>query len=151
MIEAVRVEPEEKAELRRDFEFGAYVMITQYLVRTYGLEELHKFAKFWAEMVAEGRQEIVVKSPKEFLDFEAKVEKVWVDRDVKRLDERGYVGVVDVCPLRKAINSNRGKLPKDYFCDYVCSTIYPEGYRLLGLKGGVKKSEQGCRVDLNLR
>jgi hypothetical protein len=151
MIEAIVVKPEEKAELRRSFEFGAYIMITHYLAERYGLKELDRFANFWAKMAAKGRRKIVSKSRKEFLDFEAKVERVWVDREVKRQDEKGYVGVVDVCPLRKAINTNRGELPKDYFCDHICATIYPKGYRLLGLKGRVRKSERGCRVDIDLR
>ena len=150
MVDAMRVKPEEKAELRRSFEFGAYVMITQYLVKMYGLNELDRFARFWAEMAAEGRRKIVAKSKKEFLDLEAKIEKVWVDRNVKRLDEKGYVGVVDACPLRKAINASRGELPKDYFCDRICATIYPDGYRLLGLDGSVRKSEKGCRVEIVL-
>ena len=148
MNKAIRVRAEEEAELRRSFEFGAYVMITQYLAKTYGLEELHKFAKFWADMAAEGRRKIIRKSRKEFLDFEAKVKKVWVDRDAEKLDENGYVGIVKVCPLRKTINNNRGSLPADYFCDYICATIYPEGYRLIGLQGSVKKTEKGCRVEI---
>jgi hypothetical protein len=123
-------------------------MITQYLAKTHGLEELHRFAKFWAEMAADGRREIIRNSRREFLGFEAKVEKVWVDRDAEKLDEKGYVGVVRACPLRKTINNNRGSLPADYFCDYVCSTIYPEGYRLLGLEGSIKKTEEGCRVEI---
>jgi hypothetical protein len=151
MIEMKRVDPEEKAGLRRGFEFGAYVMITQYIARTYGLKELDRFAHFWAEMAADGRRKIVAKSKREFLDWEARVEKVWVDRDVKRLDGRGYVGMVDVCPLRKATNANRGDLPMDYFCDHICATMYPEGYALLGLDGRVKKSERGCRVEIALQ
>lgn len=148
MNKAIRVRAEEEAELRRSFEFGAYVMITQYLAQTYGLEELDRFAKFWAEMAAEGRRKIMRKSRKEFLDFEAKVEKVWVDRDAEKLDENGYVGVVNVCPLRETININRGSLPADYFCDYICARIYPEGYMLIGLQGSVKKTEKGCRVEI---
>ena len=147
MNKAVGVRAEE-AELRRSFEYGAYLMITQYLTKAHGLEELRRFAKFWAEMAAESRREIIRKSTREFLEFEAKVEKVWVDRDAEKLDEKGYVGVVKACPLRKTINKNRGSLPADYFCDYVCSTIYPEGYRLLGLEGSIKKTEEGCRVEI---
>jgi hypothetical protein len=49
MIEAMQVEPEERAELRRSFEFGTYIMITRYLAKTYGLKELDKFARFWAK------------------------------------------------------------------------------------------------------
>jgi len=148
MNKAIGVRAEEEAELRRGFEYGAYLMITQYLAKTHGLEELHRFAKFWAEMAADGRREIIRNSRREFLGFEAKVEKVWVDRDAEKLDEKGYVGVVSACPLRKTINNNRGSLPADYFCDYVCSTIYPEGYRLLGLEGSIKKTEEGCRVEI---
>jgi hypothetical protein len=148
MNKATRVRAKQEAELRRNFEFAAYLMITQYLAKTHGFEELHRFAKFWAEMAAEGRRKIIRKSRKEFLDFEAKVEKVWVDRDVERLDENGYVGLVEACPLRETINNNRGSLPEDYFCDYICATIYPEGYRLLGLKGSIKKTEKGCTVEI---
>jgi hypothetical protein len=150
MIETMTVSPEEKAELRRSFEFGAYVMVTRYIAKTHGLNELDRFARFWARMAADGRRSIVAKSKREFLEWEAKVENVWVDRDVKRLDAKGYVGVVDVCPLRKAVNANRGELPKDYFCDHICATIYPEGYRLLGLDGSIEKNEKGCRVEIAL-
>jgi len=66
----------------------------------------------------------------------------------EKLDENGYVGVVKVCPLRKTINNNRGSLPADYFCDYICATIYPEGYRLIGRQGSIKKTEKGCRVEI---
>jgi hypothetical protein len=150
MSKSMWVRAEEKAELRRNFEFAAYLMITQYLAKTYGLEELQKFAKFWSEMAAEGRRKIIRKSRKEFLDLEAKVEKVWVDRDAEKLDENGYVGVVEGCPLRKTINNNRGSLPADYFCDFICATIYPEGYQLLGLKGSIKKTEKGCRLEITI-
>jgi hypothetical protein len=148
MSKATTVQTKREAELRRNFEFAAYLMITQYLAKTYGLEELRKFAIFWAEMAAEGHRRIIRKSRKGFFDFEAKVEKAWVDRDVRKLDENGYVGVVKACPLRKTINNNRGSLPSDYFCDFIYATVYPEGYRLIGLKGSIKKSEKGCRVEI---
>lgn len=54
MIEPLAVSPEEKAELRRNFEFGAYLAITQYLAKRYGFGELHNFAEYWAGSAAEG-------------------------------------------------------------------------------------------------
>jgi len=39
MIETMPVNPEEKAELRRSFEDGAYIMVTQCIAKTYGLNE----------------------------------------------------------------------------------------------------------------
>lgn len=149
MIEPFAIEPEEKAELRRNFEFGAYLAISQYLAGKYGLGELRRFAQYWAELAAEGRRELISKSEEEFVKTEAKVEKVWVDREVVRLDGQAYVGVVDVCPLRKATNANRGKLPEDYFCDNICAVMYPGGYRLLGLKSTITKSERGCKVEID--
>lgn len=150
MIEMVAVKREEKAELRRSFEFGAYMMLTHYLAERYGLKELDWFAMYWAELAAKGRERIVAKSKSEFIELEAKIEKVWVDREPKSADAKGYVGVVDVCPLRKATNDNRSELPVDYFCDHICATIYPEGYKLLGLKGSITKSEKGCTVSIDL-
>jgi hypothetical protein len=151
VIEPLTVSLEEKAELRRNFEFGAYVAITQYLAKKYGLEELRKFSKYWARLAAEGRRELVAKSQREFMKTEAKVEKVWVEREVVRLDDKAYVGVVNVCPLRKVINANRGELPEDYFCDSICAVMYPEGYRLLGLRSAIRKSEKGCRIEIDLK
>jgi hypothetical protein len=150
MIEPLTIDAEEKAKLRRSFEFGAYVAITQYLARTYGLSELQKFAEFWAGLAADQRKHLMSKSHREFIEAEAKVEKVWVDREAKRMDDKGYVGVVDACPLRRATNTNRGDLPLDYFCDSICAVIYPEGYKALGLKSAITKFEKGCKVEIDL-
>jgi hypothetical protein len=151
VIEPLAVSPEEKAELRRNFEFGAYLGITQYLAKRYGFGELHSFAEYWAELAAEGRRGLIAKSQREFMKTEAKVEKVWVEREVVRLDDEAYVGVVDVCPLRKVINANRDELPEDYFCDNICAVMYPEGYRLLGLETTITKSDKGCRLEIDLK
>lgn len=106
-----------------------------------------QFAKFWAEKAAESRRKIIRRSRREFSDFEAKVEKVWVDWEADNLHENGYVGVVKACPLI-TINDNRGSLPAGYFCDYICAAIYPGGNRLLGLEGSIKKIRKGCSVDV---
>jgi len=146
----IMVSLEEELKLRESFEFGAYILITQYLARTYGLGELRRFAKFWTETASASRRNILEKSKQEFLAWEAKMEKVWVGRDVERLDSKRYVGVVKSCPLKLITNKHRMELPIDYFCDCICSIIYPEGYRLLGLDGRIEKVKEGCRVEITL-
>ena len=69
---------------------------------------------------------------------------------VERLDGKGYVGVVKSCPLKLIANRHRMELPIDYFCDYICSIIYPEGYRLLGLNSCIEKVKDGCRLEITL-
>jgi hypothetical protein len=141
---------EEELKLRKSFEFGAYILITQYLAKTYDLEELRRFAKFWAETASASRRNIMERSKEEFLAWEAKMEKVWIGRDVERLDSKGYVGVVKSCPLKLLTNKHHMKLPIDYFCDYICSIIYTEGYRLLGLDSRIEKVKEGCRLEITL-
>lgn len=148
MSKEIIVPFKEELKLRKSFEFGAYILITQYLAGTYGLEELLRFAKFWAEAASASRRKILEKSKQEFLAWEAKIEKVWIGRDVERLDRKGYVGVVKSCPLKLITNQHRLKLPIDYFCDYICSVIYPEGYRLLGLDSCIQKVRDGCRLEI---
>jgi len=141
---------EEELQLRKSFEFGAYILITRYLATAYGLEELRRFAKFWAETASASRRKIMEKSKQEFLAWEAKMEKVWIGREVERLDDKGYVGVVKRCSLKLITNRHRMELPIDYFCDHICSIIYPEGYRLLGLSSRIEKVKDGCRLEIAL-
>jgi hypothetical protein len=150
MGEEILFSLEEEPKLRKSFEFGSYILITQYLARTYGLEELRRCAKFWAETASASRRNIMERSKQGFLAWEAKMEKVWIGRDVERLDSKGYVGVVKSCPLKLITNRQRVELPIDYFCDYVCSIIYPEGYRLLGLNSRIGKVGEGCRLEITL-
>jgi hypothetical protein len=141
---------QEELKLRRSFEFGAYSLIVQYLAKTYGLSELQKFAEFWAKTAAEDRRNIVEKSKQEFLAWEAKIEKVWIGREIKKLDNEGYIGVVKKCPLRFVTNKQCQDLPIDFFCDYVCSIIYPEGYRLLGFRSNIDKTKDGCEIAIHV-
>ncbi len=139
---------EEELKLRKSFEFGAYLLITHYLAKTYGLGELRRFAQFWAETAAAGRRSMVEKSKQEFLAFEAKIEKVWVGREIEKLDAEGYVGIVGRCPIRLMSNQNRENLPANYFCDCICSIIYPYAYKLLGFKSSIEKVNEGCRLSI---
>ena len=147
MKKEITISAEEELRLRKSFEFGAYLVITHYLAKTYGVDELRKFAKFWAETAASPqRRSIVARSKQEFLAFEAKVEKVWVGREVEKLDDKGYVGVARDCPIKLMSNKNRENLPNDYFCDNICSIIYPNGYKLLGFKSSLQKTNEGCKL-----
>ena len=137
----------EDVKLKRSFEFDAYVLIAKYLAGNYGLEELRRFAIFWAEtsVAAEGR--MLDKSKEEFLVQEAKIEKAWVGREIETLNANRYVGFVENCPLKLAISQHRADLPPDYFCDYCCSVAHIERYRLLGLEGHIEKVRDGCRLE----
>jgi len=147
MDREITVSVEEELKLRKSFEFGAYQLITQYLSKTYGINELEKFAKFWGETAASPeRKSLVTRSKKEFLEFEAKVEKMWVGREVEKLGSEGYIGVVTRCPIKLTSNRHREDLPTDYFCDRICSIIYPDGYKLLGFKSSIEKVNEGCRL-----
>ena len=147
MDKEITVSTEEELKLRKSFEFGAYLLITHYLAKTYGIDELERFARFWAETGASlDRKSLVARSKQEFLEFEAKIEKVWVGREVEKLDAKGYIGVVKKCPIRLMSNRNREDLPTDYFCDHICSIIYPHGYKLLGFKSSIEKVNEGCRL-----
>jgi len=147
MIKKITVSLEQELRLRRSFEFGAYLLITRYLVKTYGINELRKFARFWAETAASPeRRSIVARSKQEFLAFEAKVEKVWVGREVEKLDNEGYVGLVKECMIRSMSNKYRENLPADYFCNNICSIIYPDTYKLLGFKSSIERANKGCRL-----
>lgn len=141
------VSPEEKLKLRKSFEFGAYLLITHYLAKNYGVNELESFARFWAETGASAdRRNLVAKSEQDFLESEAKIEKVWVGRKVEKLDVEGYVGVVEKWPIRLMSNQHREDLPSDYFCDHICSIIYPHAYKLLGFRSSIEKLNEGCRL-----
>jgi len=83
MSKEIIVPLEEELKLRKSFEFGAYILITQYLARTHGLEELRRFAKFWAETASASRRKILEKSKQEFIAWEAKIEKVWMGERLK--------------------------------------------------------------------
>jgi hypothetical protein len=147
MDKKITVSLEEELKLRKSFEFGAYLLITHYLVKTYGIDELERFARFWGESGASPeRRNLAAKSSKEFLEFEAKIEKVWVGRETEKLDSDGYIGVVRECQIRLASNRSRKDLPSDYFCDHICSIIYPHGYKLLGFKSSIEKTNEGCRL-----
>ena len=147
MNKEMEVSTEEELKLRKSFEFGAYLLITHYLVKTYGINEIERFARFWAETGASPeRKSLVAKSKQKFLEFEAKIEKVWIGREVEKLDVEGYIGVVKKCPIRLMSNRNREDLPTDYFCDHICSIIYPHGYKLLGFKSSIEKVNEGCRL-----
>lgn len=71
----IMVSFKEELKLRKRFEFGAYILITRYLVRTYGLKELRRFAKFWVETASASRRNIFERPKQEFLAWEAKMEK----------------------------------------------------------------------------
>jgi hypothetical protein len=147
MDKKIIVSTEEELKLTKSFELGAYLLITQYLAKNYGINELGRFARFWAETAAsQERKGLVAKSKKEFLEFEAKIEKVWVERKAEKLDVDGYVGVVKKCPIRLTSNKHREDLPIDYFCDHICSIMYPYAYRLLGFEGSIEKLDQGCQL-----
>jgi hypothetical protein len=147
MNKEIMVSTEEELKLRKSFEFGAYLLITHYLAKNYGINELERFARFWAETAASpDRKSLVAKSKQEFLEFEAKIEKVWVGRKTEKLDVDGYVGVVEKCPIRLMSNKHREDLPSDYFCDHICSIIYPHAYKLLGFKSSIEKLDEGCRL-----
>lgn len=149
MTRGTVVSPEEELKLRRSFEFGAYLLITHYLAKTYGINELRKFARFWAETAASPhRKSIVARSKQEFLAFEAKIEKVWVGREVEKLDKKRYVGTTKKCVIRLMSNRNRENLPNDYFCNYICSIIYPDAYRLLGFESSLERTKEGCRLTI---
>jgi len=92
------------------------------------------------------RRNIVARSKREFLSFEAKIEKVWVGRNVEKLDSEGYVGVVKDCMIRSMSNKYRENLPADYFCNNICSIIYPDTYKLLGFKSSIERANKGCRL-----
>jgi hypothetical protein len=147
MSKEMTVSLEEELKLRKSFEFGAYLLIIHYLAKNYGINELERFARFWAETGASAeRRNLVAKSKQDFLEFEAKIEKVWVGRRVEKLDVEGYVGVVEKCPIRLMSNQHREDLPSDYFCDHICSIIYPHAYKLLGFRSSVEKLNEGCRL-----
>jgi hypothetical protein len=147
MDKKITVSTEEEVKLRKSFEFGAYLLITHYLVKNHGIDELERFARFWAETAAsQERRNLIAKSQREFLESEAKIEKVWVGRKPEKLDAKGYIGVVEKCPIRLMSNRHREDLPSDYFCDNICSIIYPYGYELLGIKGSIEKTDEGCRL-----
>jgi hypothetical protein len=147
MNREMAVSPEEELKLRKSFELGAYLLITHYLAKNYGVNELERFARFWAETGASAdRRNLVAKSKQDFLEFEAKIEKVWVGRRVEKLDVDGYVGVVQKCPIRLMSNRHREDLPSDYFCDHICSIIYPHAYKLLELRSRIEKLNDGCRL-----
>jgi hypothetical protein len=149
MNKEMRVSPEEELKLRKSFEFGAYLLITHYLAKNHGINELERFARFWAETGASAdRRNLVAKSKQDFLEFEAKIEKVWVGRKVEKLDVEGYVDVVEKCPIRLMSNQHREDLPSDYFCDRICSIIYPHAYKLLGFRSSIEKLNEGCRLVL---
>jgi hypothetical protein len=150
MPNRIMISAQEELKLARSFEFAAYVLVTRYLVGNYGLRELRRFAEFWAETAAAQRKSIFEKSKEEFLVEEAKIEKVWVGREAVKLTGMEYVGIVKTCPLRMATNRNRKDLPVDFFCDHICSVVYREGYRLLGLHPKFEKLEDGCRVEAAL-
>ena len=104
----IAVSTEEELKLRKSFEFGAYLLITQYLGKMYGIDELERFARFWGETAASlERKSLVARSRKEFLEFEARIEKIWVGREVEKLDSEEYIGVVMKCPIRLMSNRHR--------------------------------------------
>jgi hypothetical protein len=147
MSKEITVSTEEELRLRKSFEFGAYLLITHYLAKDYGISELERFARFWAETgTSAERRNVVAKSKQDFLEFEAKIEKVWVGRKVEKLDVEGYVGVVEKCPIKLMSNQHRGDLPSDYFCDHICSIIYPHAYKLLGFRSSIERLNDGCRL-----
>jgi hypothetical protein len=149
--DGITVSKEEELKLRKSFEFGAYLLITQYLAKTYGINELGRFARFWAETAASpSRRSIAAESKRGFLESEAKIEKVWVGREVEKSSLNEYVGVVTRCPIRSMSNEHREDLPLDYFCDHICSIIYPYAYKLLGFKSSLEKLSEGCRLVIQL-
>jgi len=145
----IPVSLEEEVKMRRSFEFGAYLLIIEYISKTYGINELEKFARFWSEIAANpDRRAIIARSKEEFLAFEAKIEQVWVGRKIEKLDSQGYVGVTEKCPIRLLTNKYCADLPKDYFCHRICTIIYPDTYKLLGLKSSLKIGDEGCRLSI---
>ena len=146
MGKKITVSTEEELKLRKSFEFGAYLLITHYLAKNYGMNELDRFARFWGETGASGRKGLVARSRQGFLETEAKIERVWVGREVKKLNAEGYVGLVRKCPIRLMSNQHREDLPIDHFCDHICSIMYPYAYRLLGFESSTEKLDQGCRL-----
>jgi hypothetical protein len=146
MGKKITVSTEEELKLRKSFEFGAYLLITHYLAKNYGINELDRFARFWGETGASSRKGLVARSRQEFLETEANIERVWVGREVKKLNAEEYVGLVRKCPIRLMSNQHREDLPIDYFCDHICSIMYPYAYRLLGFESSIEKLDQGCRL-----
>jgi len=144
MKKKMTVSPNKEVELRKSFEFGAYLMISHYLVKTHGMNELERFGRFWGETGASGRKGLVARYMQGFLETEAKIERVWVGREVKKLIAEGYVGLVRKCPIRLMSNQHREDLPINYFCDHTCSIMYPYAYRLLGFESSIEKLDQGC-------
>lgn len=113
MSKAIPVSLEEEVKMRRSFEFGAYLLIIEYITKTYGIDELEKFARFWAETAANpDRRAIIAQSKEEFLAFEAKIEQVWVGRKAEKLDSDGYIGVTEKCPIRLLTNKYCSGLPQ---------------------------------------
>jgi hypothetical protein len=130
MNREIMVSSEEELKLRKSFEFGAYLLTTHHLAKNYGIDGLERFARFWAETAAlPDRKSLVAKSKQEFLEFEAKIEKVWVGRKAEKSDVDGYVGVVEKCPIRSMSN-----------------IIYPYAYKLLRFKSSIEKLDEGCRL-----
>jgi hypothetical protein len=78
------------------------------------------------------------------------MEKVWVGREVEKLDSEKYIGVAMKCPIRLTSNRHREGLPTDYFCDHICAIIYPYGYELLGFKSSLEKLGEGCRLIIQI-
>jgi len=146
MNKKIAVSSKEEIELRRSFEPGAYLLIGRYLVKIHGMNELERFARFWGETGTSNRKGLVARSKQEFLETEAEIERVWVGREAKKLDAEGYVGLVKRCPIRLMSNRHREDLPIDYFCDHICSIMYPYAYRLLGFESSIEKLDQGCRL-----
>jgi hypothetical protein len=52
MKKKITISTKEELEMRRSFELGAYLLITHCLAKTYGTDELGRFARFWAETAA---------------------------------------------------------------------------------------------------
>jgi hypothetical protein len=75
---------------------------------------------------------------------------VWVGRGVKKSSLDEYIGVVIRCPIRLMSNKHIEDLPVDYFCDHICSIIYPYAYELLGFKSSLEKLSEGCRLVIQL-
>ncbi len=140
----------EEEELKRVCDYDAYGLIGRYLASNYGLEELRKFAGFWAATVAAARGGLLEKSKEQFLAQEARIEKAWLGREVEILNTKKYVGLVESCPLKLTLNQQRADLPIDYFCDNCCSVAYTQRYALLGLESRMEKIKDGCRLEITI-